>query len=124
MTEFNKKMPRPKRQRTVKLTLSDDEFHLISSSAKKTPVSKYIRDFLLEHLMTDSQRFTPEIQKKADKSLLVEVARIGNNINQIARQLNTIDDPLERAKYFAYIQYISSQLDELVRYFTSKKNAD
>ena len=52
--------------------------------------------------------------KVADPILLNALARIGGNLNQIARQVNTVESDIEKIKAFAQLAMIREQLQEVL----------
>ena len=52
--------------------------------------------------------------KVADPILLSALARIGGNLNQIARQVNTVESDIEKIKAFAQLAMIREQLQEVL----------
>jgi len=98
MTDKNEKKPRParrqsaKRQRTKQclVRFTDAEFADASAKADRAgmALAAYLRAAALGHPGLRAQR-RPPADHKALRRLLGEMGRIGNNINQIARALNT-----------------------------------
>jgi len=52
--------------------------------------------------------------KVADPILLNALARIGGNLNQIARQANTVESDIEKIKTFAQLAVIRDQLQDVL----------
>lgn len=81
-----------KRQRTKRHTdrYTTDEFNAIAAKADRAGLSfsAFVRASLLGDAGPRAQR-RPPADHKALRQLLGHVGRIGNNINQIARALNT-----------------------------------
>ena len=78
-----------KRQASVHLRLSDDEFSLIADFADRaelTPAS-YARQVLLDTPPPRARR-RPAVEKQQLAKLLGELGKIGSNVNQIAHHMN------------------------------------
>lgn len=61
----------------------------------------------------------PKYQKKvvvADPAILRELGKIGGNMNQIAKKVNSIDDSFARIEHLSMLAVIQEQLDELLAY--------
>lgn len=78
-----------KRQRYIKLSLDNNEYNHIKKNAEiaNKAMAVYARDTLLKDIkkVSNARRPPPPIHK----DLLYQLAHIGNNINQIARALNS-----------------------------------
>lgn len=76
------------RNRSIKIRLSDDEFAALNSKKTRPELARWIREFALEN----EQKTQKKISKK-NSDFPPEIARIlagmGNNLNQIAKQLNS-----------------------------------
>ena len=86
-----------KRNNSIGIWLSDEEFENLKLRVSKTTLnqSAFIRKCLLEREMT----IIPGIRE-----LIIELKRIGNNLNQLTRSVNegsltVIDDDLKDIKY-------------------------
>lgn len=87
-----------------------------------TNFSKYVRDSIsLKQERTPITKRKPIVQPpKADPELLLALGRIGNNLNQVARALNTLKIT-DRYEEFSYIeclkvlQEIQDQLHETLK---------
>ena len=49
-----------------------------------------------------------------DPALLSELSAIGNNLNQIARQVNTVESDIEKLRAFAELAVIREQLQGIL----------
>lgn len=89
---MNKQPNRGKRDRMVGVWCDDDEFSFIESEAKNAGVSKgnFCRQVVLGKLPQPGNIDGP-ISRKEFKDLHRELAAIGNNINQLAKKANTLD---------------------------------
>lgn len=68
------------RQKSIKIRLSEAEYNELKKQADGKPMASYMRK-----LCVSPQKNTPN---STDPRLLLQLAGIGNNINQIARNLN------------------------------------
>jgi DNA-binding NarL/FixJ family response regulator len=86
-------MGRQKRyQKATLVRLTDDEYRQVRERAKQSGVS--LSRLLVESTLAD-KAVTPEEKERTDKLInqrdwaITQVVRVGNNLNQIARQLNS-----------------------------------
>lgn len=86
-------MGRQKRyQKATLVRLTDDEYRRVSESAKQSGVS--LSRLLVESTLAD-KAVTNEEKDRTDRLIeqrdwaITQVVRVGNNLNQIARQLNS-----------------------------------
>lgn len=85
----NSKSPRDKQ---IKIRLTKDELAGLKLIAEKQ--DKTLTDLVREKLNLEAVNRTPLSSKsqraytKADPQLILEIARIGNNLNQLARKAN------------------------------------
>lgn len=83
-----------RRIRVVKLRLTDNEMTDLRARANETALAIYVRQILFVNCAVTSkqhERKKPAQIDKNDESNAVvrEIAKIGNNLNQIARAVNT-----------------------------------
>ena len=85
----------PKRVNNITLRLSDDELDTIEAQAHKLNLNR--SDYLRHQALKSVRRFKPKPLKSIDTLQYQELALIrkelscqGNNLNQIARALNTL----------------------------------
>lgn len=118
-----------RRNREIKLRLSDDEHARLSALAGDAPLAAWLRDFALDAaqstvfdvLAKKRERTEAMRQKKlaaltVDPQLLRGLAGIGNNINQIARIMNTnakAGSPLDLAAVAIELRHISEALERV-----------
>jgi Bacterial mobilisation protein (MobC) len=76
-------MQKPKRTKSVKIRVSEDELSAMRERCDRPMLADWLRDFALGET---KRRPVP----KADPELLRQLAAIGNNLNQLARWVNTI----------------------------------
>lgn len=80
-------MPSKIRNRSIKIRLTDDEFEALNRKKTRPELARWMREIALEN----EQKPQKKIQKNSD--FPPEIARIlagmGNNLNQMAKQLNS-----------------------------------
>lgn len=93
-----------KRDIEIKIRLNEDErkkiAHLNSANLRE---AIFIRETVLN---TSGKRFA---KKKIDPSLARELARVGNNLNQIAKRLHVADEINSAAQKDLYLILIDTQ---------------
>ena len=89
------------RERTFKVRLSEAEYQLMDSNNPYGSIAKLLRQSALDEVVKihnskaeESEKLKPlKVVKtpytQTEKALLLELARIGNNVNQIAKAINT-----------------------------------
>lgn len=83
-----KKSIRNLRDKKVQIRMSADEKALILERAQGADISTFLRDLGLGHKPKIPEKKPKVVIHSADPELVREVAKIGNNINQIAKHLN------------------------------------
>lgn len=101
-----------KRTKQVIIRMTELEHEQLLAKKTKPQLATWIREFCLENSTTESRKKV----KTADPKLLSQLAKIGGNLNQIAKQANTVDSTIEKIRVFAMLAEIQSQLDELLKY--------
>lgn len=78
---------RYKRKNSVRLCFNDQEFSAVEeiSKDKRKPKSTALREFILEK----KGKIKKEIKTTKDASIYYELHKIGVNVNQIAKKMNT-----------------------------------
>lgn len=79
-------MPKLKRDNVVKVRFTDDELAELDARSGSVNRARFIREVSLGETVETT------ISKSADPALIAALARIGNNINQLARVANTKDE--------------------------------
>ena len=114
-----------KRTKRIALRVSENEFSALEEKAKKlcVSVSDYIRRSLDN--VKESERETPRVRKKSvaperdvNPDLLYAIHRIGSNMNQIAKALNTAnlhDDEVSAKELLLLLFSIESQLEKVIK---------
>lgn len=120
------KTKRAKREETVKIRMTEAEKNRLKETARRehTTLARLIRQAVLAEAEKLAQNDRPRtvhqiVVHAADPALVREIARIGNNINQIARTLNTLNkqDALTRSavlESLTTLKTISDHLKDLV----------
>lgn len=104
----NKKSIRNLRDKKVQIRMNADEKALILERAQGADISTFLRDLGLGHEPKVPDEKPKVIIHSADPDLVRHVAKIGNNINQIAKNLNLTNE-LDLA-VFTEIQTIMLEL--------------
>ena len=76
------------RDRHIQIRLTDSEFNDIKARAGELGTSTFLRQLALDQKIEKPQAKAKKIIHAADPELIRHVAWIGNNINQIAKNLN------------------------------------
>lgn len=92
----------------VNIRVNEAEYAKIQASARimGLTVPKYCK-----HLVMQSKLKEPKLADEEYHKIIVDVSRIGNNINQIARQLNQSKSEVAEEEWFA----VKEQLEGLDR---------
>ena len=104
-----KSEPRQNRTKRVIIRLTEQEHRQLLDRKTKAGLATWIRETCLGS-PTDDRKAV----KTADPKLLAQLGRIGGNLNQIAKQANSVDDDIEKIRAFGLLAQIQSQLDELL----------
>lgn len=114
-----------KRTKRIALRVSENEFSALDEKAKKLGVS--VSDYIRRSLdnVKESERETPRVRKKSvaperdvNPDLLYAIHRIGSNMNQIAKALNTAnlhDDEVSAKELLLLLFSIEAQLEKVIR---------
>ena len=106
-------MIKPKRTKEIKIRLTEQE-HQDLLQRKKGELAVWIRNTCLEQEISQ-----PKTVKTADPELLRQLAKIGGNLNQIAKATNTEQargDIINLLRVTAELATIREQLDELLEH--------
>ena len=101
------------RKRYIQIRVTDDELEQIKQRSGNVSTSTFLRQTALDQPITQPPTPSREIIHKCDPDLIREVNRIGNNINQIAKQLNQGTE-LSNAVLIALLN-LQTSLDEVVQ---------
>lgn len=80
-------MTDPKRVKTIKVRVTGDELEVLRQRCPKARLAEWMR----EHCLADEEARSrkPRLVPTTDPALLRQLAGIGNNLNQIARRVNS-----------------------------------
>ena len=115
-------MNNEKRNRVVKIRFSDSEWETLNDKKSRPELARWIRETVLAVEPTKSIRansnFPPELTRI--------LAGMGNNLNQIAKQLNVaaklgILGDVEAVKAVAQLAALERSLNEIRVYLTEKR---
>ena len=95
------------RNQTIKIRVTDDELAKMKSRADDLSLSEFVRVVALDEPMPPRK-----VIQKCDPELIRAVNRIGNNINQIAKQVNAGRE-LDNALLLALLN-LQTSLDDAV----------
>ena len=116
------------RERTFKVRLSEAEYQLMGSNNPYGSIAKLLRQSALDEVVKihnskaeESKKIKPSKVVKTsysstEKALLLELARVGNNVNQIAKAVNTdisSTGAFDKVKLLHLLISIDQQLREL-----------
>ncbi len=110
---------RKPRRRWLKIRLSEDELRAIEERARGAGVTKseYLRRRLGECESDPRRRRPPRprVLPREVREALLPLARLGNNLNQIARWENTRQEPAESFRLLSAIRELSDELAKVRR---------
>ena len=96
-----------KRTKEIKIRLTEQEHQALLERMEGNQLATWIRQVSL------AQRVAKPY-KKADPELLRSLGRIGVNLNQLAKQANTLDKDTDKLRVFAQLAVIREQLNEVL----------
>ena len=123
-----KKQIKAVRERTFKVRLSESEYQLLDSNNPYGSIAKLLRQSAVEKAtrlfnskVDDSEKIKPtkiveSSYSKTERALILELGRIGNNVNQIAKAINTdiaSTGAFDKVKLLHLLISIDQQLREL-----------
>lgn len=95
-----------KRTKIIKIRVNDSEYFELVKRSLKPRLAEWMREYCLGAKVPRANTVP-----KIDPALLRQLAAIGNNINQIARVLNSKDwKPVERIQLFSLLSSIQREL--------------
>lgn len=118
------------RERTFKVRLSESEYQLLDSNNPYGSIAKLLRQAAIEKATKIHNSKSEEDQKikatkvvessysKTERALILELSQIGNNVNQIAKAVNTDiagTGAFDKVKLLHLLISIDQQLRELRR---------
>ena len=116
------------RERTFKVRLSESEYQLLDSNNPYGSIAKLLRQSAVEKVTKIHNSKAEDDQKikatkvvessysKTERALILELSRIGNNVNQIAKAVNTdiaSTGAFDKVKLLHLLISIDQQLREL-----------
>lgn len=100
------------RDKIYKVRLSSEEVEMLKS-ANVLNIAKFMRDSSLNVV---NKRKDKQVYSKLDRDFILELSRIGGNINQIAKALNTDiakGEPFQAVKVLHLLIAINENLEQL-----------
>ncbi|WP_180112944.1 MobC family plasmid mobilization relaxosome protein [Acinetobacter sp. YH12131] len=126
--EQENKQSKAVRERTFKVRLSESEYRLLDSNNPYGSIAKLLRQAAVEKATKIHNSNAEDDQKikatkvvessysKTERALILELSRIGNNVNQIAKAVNTDiagTGAFDKVKLLHLLISIDQQLREL-----------
>ena len=123
-----KKQGKAVRERTFKVRLSESEYQLLDCNNPYGSIAKLLRQAAVEKATKIHNSKAEDDQKikaikvvessysKTERTLILELSRIGNNVNQIAKAVNTdiaCTGAFDKVKLLHLLISIDQQLREL-----------
>ena len=102
------------RTKVVKVTLFDSEFKLLEDKNPYNSVAKLLRESALKAVKQEDVHTST--YSKLDRDFILELSRIGTNINQISKAINTNiarEEPFEAVKLLHLLIGIDETLKQL-----------
>lgn len=98
-------MTETKREKIIKIRVSAEEHQQLEANKTIPSLARWIRETALN----------PNVDMfavKADEELIRELAKIGNNLNQVARKINQSEwGPSDRLPILAALKLISDEME-------------
>ena len=116
------------RERTFKVRLSESEYQLLDANNPYGSIAKLLRQSAVEKATKihnskaeddqkiKSTKVVESLYSKTERALVLELGRIGNNVNQIAKAVNTDiagEGTFDKVKLLRLLISIDQQLREL-----------
>lgn len=98
-----------KRNKEIKVRLTELEHEALLERMTGGELATWIRNTCLDEKPNKKRNY-----KIADPQLLAALGRIGGNLNQIARQVNTVESDIEKLRAFAELAVIREQLQGIL----------
>ena len=111
--KINHAKKRKVREHRVEVRLSDDELNQLKN-ANASSIARFLRESALS-AVNKQETQVPQFTK-LDRDFLLELSRIGNNINQISKAINTdiaSNRPLDAARLLHLLIGVDQTLKEL-----------
>lgn len=105
-------MAEPKREKTIKVRCTDDEYEALKQRCPKARLAEWMREHCLAPEGTRSR--SSKAPESVDPTLLRQLAGIGNNLNQVARRVNSGEwGAMDRVQVVAALAAVERELAEL-----------
>lgn len=103
-----------KRTVSIKVRMTPSEHEQLKELSTRAELARWIREFCLSN--GERKKSVSPIPKVAPE-LLYQIAGIGNNINQMARRINSKKEftAVEKVHVISALSLIDSQLSEIIR---------
>ena len=98
-----------KRNKEIKIRLTEEEHQALLERMTGGELATWVRNTCLDEKPNKKRNY-----KVADPQLLAGLGRIGGNLNQIARQVNTVESDIEKIRAFAELAMIREQLQKVL----------
>lgn len=98
------------RNKSIKIAVTDSELEALKSRCPKPRLAEWMREHCLDVQPAKRRSPPPSI----DPALLRQLVGMGNNLNQIARRINSGEwGAMDKVRIISALAVISSQLEEL-----------
>lgn len=102
-----------KREKIIKIRVSPDELETLKWRSTKSQLAEWMRDTCLNDGQGDMVRQSKD-PVPVDPALLRQLAGMGNNLNQIARRVNSAEwGAVDRVHVITALSAIERELSEL-----------
>lgn len=99
-----------KRTKSIKIRLTDEEHQILLNRSADIPLAEWLRNLGLgSDVRSKRRRKLPDV----DPNLLFHLAKIGTNINQIARVVNQTKDKLDKVWLLTVLHSFRNILSDL-----------
>lgn len=107
-------MTTDKRTKEIKIRLTDEEHQQLQGFAGGQQLASWLRELGLSGGVSGQRKRPPVPVPTVAPELLRQVVAIGNNLNQIARRLNSAEwGPMDKLQVLAALAAISRDLEVL-----------
>lgn len=101
-----------KRTKEIKIRLTEEEHQALLERMDGAELARWMRETCLNEKPNKKRKY-----KVADPQLLAALGRIGGNLNQIARQANTVESDIEKIRAFAELAALREQLQGILEIY-------
>lgn len=100
-----------KRNRSIKIRVSDDELEILRMHSTRSELARWMREVCLSG---GQQDFIKQAKSAPNPELLRGLSGVGNNLNQIARRVNTGEwGALDKVQIIAALAGVERALTDL-----------